>query len=105
MLARKLRVPSEDFKKAKSKLASTRHFSVRGTKNQESYNRFGFIISSKTEPKSTRRHFLKRKMALVVRKWPQLNFDFIIILEKKVAPEDYPSITEELKKINLKKNV
>lgn len=74
--------------------------------NQLNHNRFAVIISAKTEPKSTRRHAIKRKIISNIEKWPNLRQDFLLSLflgAKNSTLSDFKkNIQKELEQITLK---
>ncbi|MFA6354601.1 MAG: ribonuclease P protein component [Candidatus Paceibacterota bacterium] len=94
MLARKFRLPIPEFKSQKSKLVRLPpYFSTRSRGNSIGHNRFAIVISAKLIAKSTERHYFKRRVIENLKKWPNLNSDFLFIV---VAP------IKNLKKFNFK---
>jgi len=106
MLSKKFRFPVKDFRNQKSFSIKTQSLLVRFCPNQLAHNRFAVIISAKTEPKSTRRHTIKRKIISVVEKWPNLRQDFLLSLfisARNITLSDFKkTIQKELKQIPLK---
>lgn len=84
MFKKNLRLPISDFKKKKSKGLNTDFFSIKFSGNDLGFNRFGVIISSKAEPKSARRHLIKRKILAVAKEIPNQSVDFLVIALPKV---------------------
>lgn len=96
MFKKNLRLPIDDFKKRKSKNANSDFFSIRFSPNGLERNRFGVIISSKAEPKSSRRHLLKRKILAAAEKIPNQRTDFLIIALAKVKAIEAKNINQEI---------
>lgn len=79
MLSRKFRLPREDFFKKKAAI-TTPFFNIRWNSNNFGFNRYAVVLSSKVEPKSTKRHYLKRQFHENLKDLPALSRDFIIII-------------------------
>ncbi len=99
MFKKNLRLPIDDFKKKRPKSVSSDFFSIKFSPNGLEYNRFGVIISAKAEPKSTRRHLLKRKILSIAKKIPNQKTDFLIITLPSVKKLEEKNINPEI--INL----
>ena len=96
MFKKNLRLPIDDFKKRKSKNVSSDFFSIKFSPNGFQYNRFGVIVSAKAEPKSSRRHLLKRKILEVAKKVLNLKTDFLVIALPKVKKIEVKNINQEI---------
>ena len=103
MLSKKFRLPVKDFRSQRTASIKTPSLIIRVCTNQLSHNRFAVIISAKTEPKSTRRHTIKRKIISVIEKWPNLRRDFllsVLLNTKDVSLADFKkTIQKELEQI------
>jgi len=97
MFKKNLRLPIDDFKKRKSRSASSDFFSIKFSPNGLEKNRFGVIISSKAEPKSSRRHLLKRKILEMAKAVPNQKTDFLVIALPKVKKIETKNINQEIK--------
>lgn len=99
MLARKFRLPLKEFNRGRALIVKSDYFSVQLAPNRLSHNRLAVIISAKTESRSTRRHFLKRRLVGALQTLPNFSRDFLLILSpqiKNLPPADFE---REIKKV------
>lgn len=98
MLKKNFRLPIGEFKKNKSKSVSDDYFSVKFSQNSLNFNRFGVIISAKTEPKSSRRNFIKRNILEFSKKIPNQKTDFLVTVLGSIKNLKKEDITQEISK-------
>lgn len=86
MLPRKARAPVGELLRSRSRvLYSSPALTLKGKENGKRYNRYGVVVSVAVEPKSVRRHRLKRRILGVVRAWPPLSLDCVFILSRSIC--------------------
>ncbi len=98
MITKNLRLPISDFPKKGSRSFHYPSIVLKLAPNQLSHNRFGVIISSKVEPKSTRRHALKRRTLAALKTWPILKKDILVIIQKPPS-SNFDELENSFKKI------
>ncbi len=99
MLAKKFRLPAENFFAKPIKRFVAEYFLVKVFKNKLGYNRFGVIINNRVDKRSTRRHFLKRLILSRARQQPNSSRDFLIIASPRAGKLSRVEIKKEIKKI------
>jgi ribonuclease P protein component len=85
MLARSERIPGKEFPRNATKIFAAPGLAVKAAPNGRRGNRFGFILSAKTEKSSVRRHELKRRIMARARKLPARGLDLLFIV---LRPEE-----------------
>lgn len=104
MFSRKFRLPAEEFKKAGKRKLPIPHFFVLFGKNSLGFNRFGVVIGVKFDKSAAKRHYWKRQIREVLKKWPSLGADVIVSplpdAKKFSAREMASTLAEAYKKIN-----
>lgn len=98
MFPKKYRLPLGK-KRVFEKTLSTPHFVIKTSRNGIGQNRLGMIISNAAVKKSVRRHFWKRKFSGLIRLWPNLERDFLIIVSSKIESLPPKDLKKELEKI------
>lgn len=98
MFPKKYRLPLGK-KRVFEKTLSTPHFVLKTSRNRIGKNRLGMIISNAAVKKSVRRHFWKRKFSGLIRLWPNLERDFLIIVSSKIESLPPKDLKKELEKI------
>ncbi len=88
MISKKLRLPISSFPKRGYFVFRHSFGTTKVIGNKLRYNRLGVIISSKVEPKSTKRHFLKRKVLDTLQKLPDLGKDILVIFSSSPPKSD-----------------
>ena len=68
MFSRKERIPREVLSTFHGRKAANRHFSLWIARNGLVHNRFAAAISKKVDPRSSRRHTLKRRAVPIMKK-------------------------------------
>jgi len=112
MLAKKFRLPFWEFYQKFDETFTTSYFTIKIKKNRLGYNRFGIILPTKVEKKSSSRHYLKRRLSCFLRNLPNFSRDFLIIALpslKKISQEKNKeeinlAINEILEKLSFRKN-
>lgn len=78
MLAKRYRLPIQQFVKMKGKSAHSAHFSFKIFTPEKEYGRFGIILSKKVAQKATARNALKRQL-----------FSFLETIKESLPIADY----------------
>jgi ribonuclease P protein component len=85
MVARKSRLPYEEFRARGYREMATPCFSVRARKNSLKENRFGVIAGVSSIKNAAHRNFWRRQTKFILLKVPQKGFDFLVILRRPTA--------------------
>ena len=105
MIPKKLRLPKDQFFK-KNNGVTTPICVIKFKANSLGHNRFAVVVSSKVEAKSTLRHLIKRRFFAVLKNWPNLGLDLIIIALPEVKNFSFADIKikilESIPKIKIK---
>lgn len=96
MISRKLRLPPRGFRGPHHKITHLPFFNVKSSPNHLSHNRFGLIIGNQIEPKSTRRHFWRRRFFDILKFWPPLGLDILIVATRTLPKLKKAELEKEL---------
>ena len=86
MLPKRLRAPLPALLRVRAPIVyASPFFTVKARRNILPHNRFGVVIGTSVDPRSTRRHSLKRALLGCVRQWAPFSSDFVFILARPAA--------------------
>ena len=101
MLAKKYRLPIQEFVKKSGKSYKSRHFLLKIFYSESARGRFGIVISKKVSPKATTRNKIKRRIfdffGQHIAKLP-VN-DYLVIVLSGAAEIDKEEFLQELNKL------
>lgn len=86
MLKKKYRIPKEVVFEKQQNISSP-FFVLRFTKNEKGLNRFGFVVSKKTDKRAVVRNRVKRQVRFGIEKnfdKIKTGFDFLFIVKKQL---------------------
>jgi ribonuclease P protein component len=106
MIPRRNRLPVAEFKSQKTRFFKDNFFSARWAPNQLGFNRYAILISSRIIPLSVGRHTLKRRIASVLEKWPNLGVDLALSILPPAKTAQFSTISSSIEAIYviIKKN-
>ncbi len=99
MIAKKLHLPRQRFSERPVSRISSDYFLVKIFRNDLGRNRFGVVISTKVDKRSTKRNFWRRMILNYARR--QINFrkDLLIIVSPRIRELTKNAVEQELEKI------
>jgi ribonuclease P protein component len=102
MLAKKYRFAIQSSPSKALKVLKTPYFSAKIYSTNNSFSRFGIIISKKFDKKAVVRNFWKRRIFSVFEKWPKEEKkpkDLLLIIYPELKKLNYSEIENELEKL------
>lgn len=99
MIAKKLRLPRQRFSERPVSRIGSDYFLVKIFRNDLGRNRFGVVIGTKVDKRSTKRNFWRRMILNYARR--QINFgkDILIIVSPRIRELTKNAAEQELEKI------